>query len=396
MSSPGPSPANRRRWRLALALALLVLAAAVVGGWHYRASRPAYVFQRGREALERHDWDQVEASAARLDSAGETGRAAYLRASALAARGHFVEALQALSNSSDDGKLPADASALAGRCLVELKELRLAYQQFSRALEQDPDQVDAHRGLAAVAWDLGQLTAALGHLENVLRLAPSDGRAYRLMGQIYKDLDQPGEAEAAYRNALEHELPDAVRPTVIEELAETLAKQERYKEALELLDKSPAEAPGLTARALRIKCLLQLNRTPEAEKALEQALESWPDAAPLWLLRGQIALAKGGTADAVRALERAVELAPGEDQGHYWLARAYTRAGRTAEADARMRRFKEIQAVRAKLDALQKEAMKKPWDASVRLQLYELCLKIDKPKHAAMWYQAARACSGGP
>ncbi|MCX7324098.1 MAG: hypothetical protein NTZ14_06595, partial [Hyphomicrobiales bacterium] len=76
----------------------------------------------------------------------------------------------------------------------------------------DPDAayraiVEAHRGLAVIAYDLGELSKALVHLKRVSELDPKDSRPSRLSGLINKDMSQDPDAEAAYREALRRGLP---------------------------------------------------------------------------------------------------------------------------------------------------------------------------------------------
>ena len=60
------------------------------------------------------------------------------------------------------------------------------------------------------------------------------------------------------------------------------------------------------------------------------------------LALGIVRLELGDVASAITELERAAALAPGSPQAHFMLARAYARAGRTADADRERGEFKRL------------------------------------------------------
>src|SRR5205823_4592206 len=130
-------------------------------------------------------------------------------------------------------------------------------ERFLRyVVSKRPDHIDAHRGLATLYYDQRAWVPAVLHLLKWAELDPRDGRAHRFMGLIYRDLDQPTPAIAAYEEALHRELAGPVVQEVKEELAECLVAQSQYERALALLGEEtdrPQEAAKL--RALRADCL---------------------------------------------------------------------------------------------------------------------------------------------
>jgi hypothetical protein len=70
----------------------------------------------------------------------------------------------------------------------------------------------------------------------------------------------------------------------------------------------------------------------------------------------------------------------------------YERLGRSADA---AREHALVQKLHAQFDDLRNwiaEAMKKPWDAEIRLRLAKLCDELDMPEEARDWRQAAANC----
>ena len=389
------SPSRRlRRW---LFLTLLLASAGGAAVWWYYSIQPDSRMRRGRAAIARSDWSAVDSLADKLEASGETDRANLLRGEALAGRGRWKEALAVLNKIIDEGELRRRSAVTVGRCLVEIGELREAFRVFSFVLSQDKDDIDAHRGMAAIAFDLGNLTAAIQHCDEVARLDDTDGRSYRMKALCYTYLSQDADAEHAYREALARKLGEDFRRQVRLELAERVVTQTRYAEALAILDERKGDGEDdLPALALRGKALVNLGRVPEAQRLLERGVEDYQRGSALWALLGQIHLARDEAAKAIPALEKAVALTPGDYEYRFQLAKAYAKVGRKQDESAQMRKSEELRQVLDQLSSLSREAMRKPWDAEIRLKLAALCEQAHDSRLAGMWYKAAEACRRAP
>jgi tetratricopeptide (TPR) repeat protein len=371
------------------------LAAVAAGGaaWWYHATRPEYRWQRGREALCQNDWLGVEDVARRLEAAGDADRACLLRGEALYRQRRYPDSIAELNKVRDEGQLRLQAAALQGQCFLGLHRLQEAERVFSFVVDQQPDCADAHRGLAAVHYDLGNLSRAVQHLQEVTRLDVRDGRPHRQMGLIWKDLSKHADAAAAYQEALRRDLKPAVRLEVRLELAEELVRLRDYPAALQALDDPEADRPeGVVALGLRGQCLWGLSRGDEARALLDKALERYPSDSGLLRLRAQIHLADLQPEAAASLLEKAVQRDPQDHLSRYQLALAYSQQNRAEDAAAQQERVKEIRGQLEMLTRLSKEAMDKPWDAEVRFRLAEVCAQAGLADLSAMWRRAAEAC----
>lgn len=382
-----------RKWAFRTFLATAVAASVLgAGWWYYHTSRPEYRLRRGQEAIRQGDWDTVYAIADQLAVTGESDRALLLSGEALAHKGDFASALQTLNHIEDRGALRFQAAVLSARCLLEMRLLREAHGVYLWILEQDPENVDAYRGLGAIAYDLGQLAQAVEYLERVAELDPADGRPHRLIGLIAKDLGRFDEARSAYEEALRRQLPPPTRLSVRRELAEVLLNQHHYAEALAAVDDLPGPAEAGDA-AMRAEALSGLGRKEEATVLLESASKAYPDDAALARLRGECFLADGQPRRAIECLERAVRIAPRDVVAPYQLGLAYAAADRPADAAEQRLRVEVLRGELKRLTDLSREAMDKPWDAEVRLKLAALYKQWDDPRLAAMWEEAAKACA---
>jgi tetratricopeptide (TPR) repeat protein len=368
--------------------------------WYYRSAD--YRLRQARTWLHERDWDRAEEAARGLDASGAQDAAHLLRGEALLCRAEpgnaqadalLARALEQFDQIRDRGEIRLDAAALAGQCLLHLKHLRQAEQVMRFVLSERPDDLLAHRTLAALYYDQGAFPKALVHLREVGRLDPIDGRAHRLMGLIERDLSQYNEAVPCYEEALRRTLRENVRGEVHRELAECLIKLTRYADALAVLEGDQrAQADSTPTVALRAECLWGLGRGAEARALLDGALAG-PDTSPAVLcLRAKLHQESNELAAAAALLERAVALDPHDVASRYQLAQTYERLGRPAEAAAQRRLLGQTRAYFEELTKLNQEAMTKPWDAAVRRRLAEVSEKLGRHDLAQMWRKAAAAC----
>ena len=393
-SAKVPSPSfswrflTRRRLLLFTPIVLLV---ALAAGARYRVTQPDYRLARGEQAIQDGDWERTESYAGLLEASGHPDHAHLLRGEASRARRHPDLALAEFNKVRDAGSLRLRAATLSGLCLIELKNPAESARVLNYVIGEQPDNVEAHRGLAAIAYDLGQLGQAVHHLEEVARLDGEDARPHRLIGLIDKDLGRDEQAVEAYRSALARKLAPGTREEVRIELAAVLVRLAKFDEALEVLDadsplKSDADATQVVVRA---ECLRGLNRNAEAAALLDRAPAAGAD---VFRVRGQLYLDADAYPDAIRSLERAVSIAPADDRTHFLLAKAYGGVGRTSDAARANSRAVELQKDLERMTKLSNEAMQKPWDAAIRLQLAEVAERLGKPQLAEMWRRAAAAC----
>lgn len=382
--APAEPPAAPLRRRVSLVVFALLFAG--LGAWRYTTTRPDARLRRGDEAVKTRNWDAVAALADKLDAAGHPDHANVLRGESLLARGRHRPALDALNRVRPESKLRLRAAVASGKCLLELRQFREAYRVFLVVAEEDPNNPDAHRGLGAAAYDMGQLSVAGTHLHRVAELDPTDPRPHRLIGLIHKDLSHWEQAEVAYRAALARKPPDGVRGEVRTELATVLIQQGKYADAQAVLREEPrADADWLAADC---EALRGLGNKQQAAALVDKILPRLPTAR-LLRLRGQLYLDDGRNADAVGPLEEAVKQTPTEYESHYLLGQAYAGVGRKEDAGRSFARVEELKQDFAQLTELSREAMEKPWDAGVRTKLAEVCDRLGKPELAAMWRTAA-------
>jgi tetratricopeptide (TPR) repeat protein len=392
-----PTPTSRslrQKWTVRI---FFVVVVATAIGWRYRVTRPEYRLSSGEEAVQEADWKSAELYAQRLEASGHPEQAHWLRAQMLYARLRLEDAVGECLLVGRDGPYGLRATTLAGRCLLEQGNLVGADQAFRFVLAADPDSVDAHRGVAAIAYDLGQMERAIDHLEHVIRLDPQDARPHRFLGEIYRDMANPESSVAEFQEALR--LVNGLSANALDqirfEVAHGLVQRSRHAEALVVLDEAAAdgrpEPPYM--QGLRAEALRGLGRRSEAIVVADRALAENPNEGAFQLLRGQLYLDAGNAEAAVPLLERSAALSPHHYQSFFLLAQAYAGTGRTADADRTNTRAEEIRKDYDTVTALGREAADRPWDAAIRIRLAEYCERTGDASGAAMWRKAAAACA---
>jgi tetratricopeptide (TPR) repeat protein len=370
---------------------MLVLLAVALCGWRYRVTRADYRLGRGQEAVREGDWKEAEQLAHRLEATGHPDHAHLLRGELHFARKQPELALAEMNQIRDEGSIRLRAAVLTGRCLLDLGANNEAERVFFFVINQDPDNLDAHRGLAAIGHDLAQTNRVIYHLKEVMRLDPADARPHRMLAEVTDELEV---TIAEYREALR--LRNGLSDTALEEvwfsLAEALIRDTNFADALATIEAAPSGVAESTPMlALKVEALRGVGRRPEAI-ALADRLLSLSHEGAVYRLRGQLYLEEDNAAAALPLLEEATRLSPRHYQSHFLLAQAYAATGRNADADRSNAVAEGIRKDYELTTTLTREALSKPWDPVVRLKLAEVCERTGDTESAETWRKAARQC----
>jgi tetratricopeptide (TPR) repeat protein len=213
------------------------------------------------------------------------------------------------------GQAPAAAAPPALRP-VALPDMARVDASVQAQWKERFAQIDARKNgppadLGAAYGGLGMLLQAGEYYEaaepaylNGEQLAPTEMRWPYYLGHLYKSIGQPAKAEAAYQRAL------ALRPN---------------------------DLPTLVWLG---RLLLDAGRPDEADPLFRRAQAEGPRVVAVLAGLGQVALARRNYAEAVTLLEQAIEADPSADNLRSPLAAAYRGLGRTAEAEAHLKQWR--------------------------------------------------------
>ena len=204
---------------------------------------------------------------------------------------------------------------------------------YRRAIEIDPDNVEAHKGLALALERLGDNEGAEERFREALRLRPDDPGVVRGLGLLML-------SRGALDEALEHlHRAERLDPGSVDSqvaLARALGQAGRPGEAMAHYDKALAIDPSHPGATLDRAALLVANgRKDEAETILEALLEGEiepPVRARALFNLGVIESTRGSALAARERYREALDADPGLGEARLFYAADLAREGRYGEA----------------------------------------------------------------
>ncbi|HWA73591.1 MAG TPA: tetratricopeptide repeat protein [Polyangiaceae bacterium] len=206
-----------------------------------------------------------------------------------------------------------------------------AQKTLATARERLPASAAIHRALGDVALSQGRYSDAQSELRQAINLDPEDlGARFRLGSALRRDR-KFDEALAVFG---EVGAVDAEYPGLALERGLLFEASNRTEEALKAYESALAKAPDDPDLMLRVGCgYATAARTKEAEGLLRKVLSLRPTSAETNHCLGRALLAEGSRlADALRMLERAVELDPNRPEFHLYVGWAANEAGNVPKA----------------------------------------------------------------
>ncbi len=195
-----------------------------------------------------------------------------------------------------------------------------------------------HEGMIAV--EDGRYNEAIPMLQHVLADSPAITAAQLQLGIALARTKRYSEAIPALKKAIEL-VPDAVQAQY--ELALALFETGAWQESAPYFETVAKKRPKwVDAQYSLASVYARINRVPEAVELLNKVLEMSPDHFHANLLLGRIVYLQGDPASAIPRLEKAVQAAPNSAEAHSFLADAYDKAGRDADAARERTRAKSL------------------------------------------------------
>jgi tetratricopeptide (TPR) repeat protein len=144
-------------------------------------------------------------------------------------------------------------------------------------------------------------------------------------------------------------------------------------------------------QVLRANCLWGLGRLPEARQIVDLVLQTDSNHVDALRLRAQLHLAENQPQSALPLLEKAVKNEPHDVVSRQLLVQVFNQQGDAARVKEQTRFLEETKRLKDRLTRLHEEALKKPWDDQVRVQIAQACMELKRPAEARMWLEAALA-----
>ena len=190
---------------------------------------------------------------------------------------------------------------------------------LTKAAEFLPAQSRPHFLLGVALERSGNPSAAATAFENAVALDPMDLDTLLHLGETYLALNRPAHAEQKFRGAIERQPQE---PRALLGLARSLDRQKK-PEATEAYEQYLAVQPAdSVARARLVHLYLEQEKFDAADAELSRT-DSGNPSLELLKVRADIQIGRKKWDDAIRTLQEAVALAPGDAQLHGGLGRIY-------------------------------------------------------------------------
>ena len=235
--------------------------------------------------------------------------------------------------SVEDLQLPSPEAAEAAekyrdaQVFLDAKKPHLAEPLLRRVLELTPDDPRVALRLARCVSERGQHAEAVPLLQHALLAAPRNGEIHALLCKSLAQLGDGAATEAAARAWAHSEAGDA---DAYYFLGTTLYGLGRYDDAIAAFRR--AEILKATRADIRSELGLALAASGDlvkAEAKQRDAIDRQPSYAEAWFRLGDVIFRRdpARAAEAVEAMDRAVELEPSNTVAHLYLFRVTRLAG---------------------------------------------------------------------
>ena len=90
---------------------------------------------------------------------------------------------------------PENPNIAAGRKAIEGKDFKSAVGNLTKAVQENPNDADAHTMLGYSYRKLGTFDKSMEHYQKALRIDSNHRSTYEYLGELYLDMNQPGNAK---------------------------------------------------------------------------------------------------------------------------------------------------------------------------------------------------------
>jgi tetratricopeptide (TPR) repeat protein len=371
-------------------ISMVLLLTIVVSLFFQRISNPRHLFDQGLAGIKNKDVVQVSRSALELDEHSAYRRHSdYFKAYIAIQNTEFDRALRLALQAREHPDIELDASVLAGEAAYKMGATGNAKMLWEEVLLKDPSFVQAHQWLGAMFYDIGSMSDAIFHLQQVSKLVPDDARPDRLMGLMNRDYERPEIAIPHYKESLRRSPNQQDASQLRLEWAECHIKLREYEPALEVLKDADSSSfkDLLTAR-----CWLNLGKLDESRSLAMKMLDTdHPKMTEALQLNAEIALADGEPPKAAEYLRKASELDPFNHGVRSQLAQVLGRLGDADGSQEQTKVAEELQKKWQRFSDLQLDAINNQIDPTIRYQIGVLAKELGKPELAIVWFKAALA-----
>jgi tetratricopeptide (TPR) repeat protein len=215
------------------------------------------------------------------------------------------------------------SSVMLARAKVSQKDLKGAEEVLKKACEADPNAAEPRVVLGEFYLSQKRMGEAEAEFHRALQVNAKSGPALMNVAKLQNSLGRKQEAEGNFKRLTG--LGEQIYKPVY---GLFLFQEGRGEEAVREFERLTKENPGdRAARTLLVAAYRSLNKTPLAEKILDDVLRKNPKDMDALLQRGEICLADGKYLQAEENFNKVLRLNPNSAEVHYVLAKLHQARG---------------------------------------------------------------------
>lgn len=326
-------------------LLVVALAAVMLVGCGGAEERKAKYLERGKAFIAEENWDKARVEIKNvLQIDPKSAEAFYLLGQVEEKRQEWVKAFSNYSKAVELDPEMIDARARVAQFYMlranaykaqndrdgEANALGQAQAEIDEILKRDPKHSDARALRASMLLREGKSDEALALIETVVKDDPSHGPAAGLLATLYEQAGRTADAEKVLVRAA-GKVDDPI-PLKLH-LAQLYARQKNNEAAEKALREIIAARPAeLNYRVQLAQFLAQSDQVDKAEAVMHEAVDADPEDAKRYLMLADLLLAKKGTAEAVGYLKQSIAAKPELTDLRLGLARIYEQDNKPDEA----------------------------------------------------------------
>lgn len=208
----------------------------------------------------------------------------------------------------------ADVHYKLGRAHLNEKNLQMAFIEFQKAIETDPNDKTYYYALGYVQVEMGRLEDAVVSYKKALTIDPMYAEAYNSLGAVYGKMERWDDAINEYKKALNN--PQYLTPQIAHyNLGYAYFNKGDYSSAALEFKEAAKIQPTMAMFHLWLgHAYMKLNVTSrDAIAAYEEAKRLEPGNADIYYNLGFAYLKEGMKGEALDAFKRVVELLPNSE-----------------------------------------------------------------------------------
>ncbi|HET6201052.1 MAG TPA: tetratricopeptide repeat protein, partial [Candidatus Acidoferrales bacterium] len=223
-----------------------------------------------------------------------------------------------------------------------------AIRQAKSALDQDPDNLAAHRLLARIYIhnlgdvnpDSGQkemIALAVEQLKAVQRLDPTDVESQLWLAHLYGFQNKPEQTEQVLRGILSH---SADNEGALEQLSQLYLDEGRPQDAISVLKNAASGSNGAALYDLLGTAYAKSNNFPGAEEAFQRAVTLEPDEASHRKGLAQALLSDHKYDQALSQYERLAKIEPDNPENYLRMSQVYRHLNQLDKSESNLMQAK--------------------------------------------------------